>query len=195
MDLKKYNYGRGFKVDLKKKYLTVLIHPDTKKYKENKKLVIETCKALKKIDLPIIWLWPNIDAGADLIARNVGDFADKNKHVKLNFYKHFEPEDYIKILNGSSCLIGNSSSGIREASFLGVPVVNIGSRQNNRERAKNVTDVNENYLGIRRAIFKQISNGKYKRSLLYGNGNSCKKIVKILEKIKPTSEKRFFIRN
>ena len=73
------------------------------------------------------------------------------------FYKHFEPEDYLKIINGSACLIGNSSSGIRESPYLGVPVVNIGDRQIHRERAKNVIDVKEDYLKIRNAINKQIS--------------------------------------
>tara|TARA_Y200000002_G_C22543557_1_gene605087 strand:- start:259 stop:927 length:669 start_codon:yes stop_codon:yes gene_type:complete len=195
VNLNKYSFGRGYRVNLKNKYLTVLIHPDTKKYKDNKQLVLETCKALKTIKYPIIWLWPNIDAGADLIAKHVGEFADKNKQIKFNFYKHFEPEDYLKIINGSACLIGNSSSGIRESSYLGVPVVNIGNRQIHRERAKNVIDVKENYLIIRNAINKQISKKKYKKSFLYGDGNSCKKMVKILEKIIPTSDKKFFIRN
>ena len=195
VNLNKYSFGRGYRVNLKNKYLTVLIHPDTKKYKDNKQLVLETCKALKTIKYPIIWLWPNIDAGADLIAKHVGEFADKNKQIKFNFYKHFEPEDYLKIINGSACLIGNSSSGIRESSYLGVPVVNIGNRQIHRERAKNVIDVKENYLKIRNAINKQVSKKKYKKSFLYGDGNSCKKMVKILEKIIPTSDKKFFIRN
>ncbi len=194
VNLSKYNFGIGYKIDLSKDYVSVLIHPDTKKYKENRRLVIETCRALKKIKNQIIWLWPNIDAGADLIARTVGDFADKNKQVKLNFFKHFEPEDYLRILNNSNCLIGNSSSGIREASYLGVPVVNIGSRQMFRERAKNVIDVDENHKEIFKAISKQIKKKKYKKSILYGNGNSCKKIVKILENIKPSSEKKFFIK-
>ena len=83
--------------------------------------------------------------------------------MKFNFYKHFEPEDYLKIINGSACLIGNSSSGIREFSYLGVPVVNIGDRQIHRERAKNVIDVKEDYLKIRNAINKQISKRSIKK--------------------------------
>ena len=121
----------------------------------------------------------------------MGEFADKNKQIKFNFYKHFEPEDYLKIINGSACLIGNSSSGIRESSYLGVPVVNIGNRQIHRERAKNVIDVKENYLKIRDAIYKQIS----KRSIIkvfFMVMEIRKKMVKILEKIIPTSDKNLF---
>lgn len=194
VNLKKYDFGRGFKVDLKKRYLVILIHPDTKKYKENKQLISETCKSLRGINTQVIWLWPNIDAGADLIAKTAGDFADKNKDVKINFYKHFEPEDYLRIINKSICLVGNSSSGIRECSYLGVPVVNIGKRQIFRERSKNVIDVNENHKEINKAIKKQIIKKRYKKSFLYGDGTSSKKITKILEKIKPFSEKKFFIR-
>lgn len=194
VNLQRYDFGRGFKVDLKKRYIVILIHPDTKKYKENKHLISETCKSLKGIDVQVIWLWPNIDAGADLIAKTVGDFADKNKDIKINFYKHFEPEDYLRIINKSLCLVGNSSSGIRECSYLGVPVVNIGKRQIFRERSKNVIDVSENHKIINKAIKKQIVQKRYKKSLLYGDGLSSKKIVKILEKLKPISEKKFFIR-
>ena len=192
-NLSDYNYGRRYKVDLKKEYLMVLLHPDTTNYKNNLKLVLETCKALKYVKKQIIWLWPNIDAGADLISKKVGDYVDKHNNMKINFYSHFKAVDYLKLLKGSLCLIGNSSSGIREASYLGVPVVNIGNRQIHRERSENVLDVEENYLEIKKAIDKQIKIKRYRPSKLYGAGNSSKKIVKILENLNPQIIKKFFI--
>ena len=82
-------------------------------------------------------------------------------HLKFNFYKHFEPDDYLKIINGSACLIGNSSSGIRESSYLGVPVVNIGDRQKGKIQSKNIIncsyDTNEIYRSIKKAISVKFS--------------------------------------
>ena len=90
------------------------------------------------------------------------------------------PEDFLSLINQSLCLIGNSSAGIRECSYLGVPVVNIGTRQTGRDRGKNVVDCNYHSLEIEKAIKYLIRHGKYKTETLYGNGNSGSKIVQIL---------------
>ena len=90
--------------------------------------------------------------------------------------------NYIHLLNKTACLIGNSSSGIREGAFIGVPVVNIGTRQNKRLRGKNVIDVNYNHKDIYCAIQKQIKKKKYKKEYIYGSGNASKKILDILIK-------------
>ena len=84
------------------------------------------------------------------------------------------------ILNNSKCIIGNSSSGLREGAYLGVPCVNIGSRQRGRERAKNVIDVDYNSDLIKDAIKYQVAHGKYDRSHLVGDGKAGLKIAKIL---------------
>ena len=76
-----------------------------------------------------------------MISKYIRNTREKNKNLKINFYKNFESEDYLKLLNGSNCLIGNTSSGIRECSFLGIPFVNIGDRQDQREKGNNVFDV------------------------------------------------------
>ena len=93
-------------------------------------------------------------------------------------------------MNLTSCLIGNSSSAIREGAFIGTPSVNVGSRQNGRERAKNVIDTNNDSKNILNAINKQIQTKKYKSSNIYGDGNSAKKISKILGKIKVDIQKK-----
>ena len=92
------------------------------------------------------------------------------------------PDDFLKLLKNSLCLVGNSSVGIRESAFIGVPVVNIGSRQDNRERANNVIDTDYESSQIFKAIKTQIQHGHYKSDFLYGNGNACNKIVDILAK-------------
>ena len=78
-------------------------------------------------------IWPNIDAGADIISQYLRA-RKKYPDLKINFYKNFEPEDYLKLIYNSECLIGNTSSGIRECSYLAIPFVNIGDRQDDREK-------------------------------------------------------------
>ena len=98
------------------------------------------------------------------------------------FVKNLDHETFYHLLNNSLCLIGNSSTGIREGSFIGVPFVNIGSRQNKRESGYNTTNVSYNKNDIIKGI-EYIIKKKRVKSTLYGNGNAGKKIVKILEKI------------
>ena len=81
-----------------------------------------------------IWIWPNIDAGSDLMSQFLRTKREKNQNLKINFYKNFEPEDYLKLIFNSECLVGNTSSGIRECSYLAIPFVNIGDRQSDREK-------------------------------------------------------------
>ena len=86
------------------------------------------------------------------------------------------------MINNCSCIIGNSSSSIREGSYLGIPSVNIGDRQQYRETSKNVLHCNLNSNELRKKIIFQINHGKYNKSKLYGEGNAAKKIVDILQK-------------
>ena len=88
-------------------------------------------------------------------------------------------ETYAVLLKNSRCLVGNSSSGIRECEFLGVPVVNIGTRQTGRERASNVTDVPHDAAAIRTAVYA-MAHTKPKRSMLYGDGTAGEKVAEIL---------------
>ena len=120
-----------------------------------------------------------------------GDLTD-NKHPKLNSSnrksqkrnnKIQSTNDFLNLLNYSKALIGNSSVGIRECSFLGVPVVNIGTRQNKRDRGSNVIDVDYNETEIIDAVNKIIKNNKKIKSKLYGSGNSGNQIAELLSKV------------
>ena len=97
--------------------------------------------------------------------------------------------DFLRVIKNCWCLIGNSSVGIRECSYLGVPVVNIGSRQSGRERGMNVIDVNYQSKAIREAILQQIEHGPYTKEEIYGDGAAGKKIADLLAELPLTFHK------
>ena len=188
---KSYGGGTGNLVDLRKKYLICLVHPNTKNYKDNEKLINNIINSLIKLKMQCIFLWPNIDAGSNFISKKLRSLQQNLKEdLKINFYKNFENDDYYRLLKNSSCLVGNSSSGIRESSYLGVPVVNIGDRQQHRERGKNVLDVKNDEKAILKAIKVQ-SNKRFKSQKIYGDGNSSDRIIKILSSVDNNINKIF----
>ena len=132
---KKY-FGIGCEINFNKPYLVVLYHPVTTEYTLKNKNIKKIIKAISKTNLQTVWLWPNIDAGANQISKTLRTFREKNKVNNIRFFKNFEPLDYLILLKNCRCLVGNSSSAIREGSFLGIPSVNIGNRQNGREHGK-----------------------------------------------------------
>lgn len=127
-----------------------------------------------------IALWPNSDAGSDDIARGIRKFRERNRDCKIHFFKNLPIEVYVHLMNMAACLVGNSSSGIREGAYIGVPVVNIGSRQNCRQMGENVLNTSHDKNEIVEAIRAQIKHGKYPKNPLYGNGNAGHKIAEIL---------------
>lgn len=192
-DIFKTYGGVGDQIDANKDFIVVLQHPITTEYGQGFAQINETLNAIHKCSqegLQVIWLWPNVDAGSDDVSKGIRSFREKHKTKNIRFYKNFYPEDYISLLANCKCIVGNSSSGIREAAFLGTPCVNIGSRQSGRERGENVINVKHNCNEIYNAISKQINHGKYPKSTLFGDGNSGKRIAEILSNVKPKIQKR-----
>ena len=186
--------GVGGEINLERDFLLVLQHPITSEYGEGFSQINETIKAVYKLSqkgMQVLWLWPNVDAGSDDVSNGIRTFRENIKARHIRFFKNFQPEEYVSLLANAKCIIGNSSSGIREASFLGTPCVNIGTRPTGRERGENVIDVNYKSDEIYNAILKQIKNGKYPKSNLFGDGNSGKKIAQILSTVEPKIQKKF----
>ena len=174
--------GVGENVDISGKYLVVLQHPVTTEYGKGYKQVQNTLLEINSLDTPTIWLWPNTDAGTEEISKGIRTFREENDiKGNIHFFRHLSSEDYTRLINNSMCLIGNSSTGIKESSYLGIPVVNIGSRQSGRLRGKNVIDVECDQEQIRNAILKQIEHGKYEPEEIY-SGNPSKVIPDVLSK-------------
>jgi UDP-hydrolysing UDP-N-acetyl-D-glucosamine 2-epimerase len=172
--------GVGAAIDPKKPYLVVLQHPVTTEYGQGFKQIGQTLEAISRVGMQAAWLWPNIDAGSDDVSKGLRVFREKNSPDYLHFYRNFSPEDYARLIANCACLVGNSSSGLREGAFLGIPVVNIGTRQQGREHAENVTHADYNAGAIEAAIRKQLAHGKYERSLMFGDGKAGKRIADIL---------------
>ena len=140
----------------------------------------QTLEAISRIGMQAAWLWPNVDAGSDDISKGLRVFREHHNPDYLHFYRNFSPEDYVRLLDNCAVLVGNSSSGLREGAFMGVPCVNIGTRQQGREHAENVTDAGYDANEIEAAIRKQLKHGKYQRSLMFGDGTAGKQIADIL---------------
>ncbi|MBV6510860.1 MAG: UDP-N,N'-diacetylbacillosamine 2-epimerase (hydrolyzing) [Ignavibacteriaceae bacterium] len=176
--------GVGYTPDITSGFLVVMQHPVTTEFQLARTQILETLKAVHELNLPTLWFWPNVDAGADGTSNGIRNFREKNNPANIHFFKNMEPEDFLRLINHSMCLIGNSSVGIRESGYLGTPVVNIGSRQHQRERSSNVIEVEPSSGKIIEAIQQQLTRGKYSKSDLYGEGDSGKKIADVLERIK-----------
>ena len=189
-DLLQRYKGVGPDLDIHKPYLVVLQHPVTTEYGSGFDQINETLKAVKSLRMQTIWLWPNVDAGSDDISKGLRMFRENEKPDYVHFYKHFSVEDYARLIANCACLVGNSSSGIREGSFLGVPAVDIGTRQASRERAANCINVPYHHEEIEGAMRKQISNGRYPSSAMYGDGKAGERIAGILADVNITIQKR-----
>jgi len=172
--------GVGHGIDPDKPYLVVLQHPVTTEFGAGFQQVNETLQAVRQTGMQTVWLWPNVDAGSDDVSKGLRMFRERNREVPIRFFRNFSVEDYARLINGAACLVGNSSSGIRESAFLGVPAVNIGTRQHARERAANVMDVGHVSADILAAIRHQIEHGKYPSDHLYGDGRSGPRIAQLM---------------
>ena len=172
--------GVGADLDFEKPYVLVSQHSDTLEYIKAKEQISATLDSINSLEYQCIWLWPNMDSGSDFISKKLREFRERNQNGKIRFYKNFEPQDYINILRNSMCIVGNSSSGIREASYLGTPYVNDGDRQRGRVKLSNVIDVAYNSTDITDAIKSQILKRSYSQDLTYGDGTSGKQIAEIL---------------
>ncbi len=178
--MEKYT-GVGAKQDLSNGYVVVMQHPVTTEYKESRQHVDQTLAAVQKLGVPVLWFWPNVDAGADGTSSGIRHFREQNDTSLFHFYKNMAPHDFLRLLVNSRCLIGNSSVGIRECAFLGVPVVNIGSRQSGRQRGRNVMDVAYDQNQILEAVQKQLERTqRYDSDPIYGDGHAGQKIADVL---------------
>ena len=182
--------GVGYPVDVNKQYILMIQHPVTSEYEEGYNQIMKTLKALELFEEQKLVLWPNIDAGSDKVSKGIRVYQRKNEGLPYHFYKNFPPEIYNAILANASCVVGNSSSFIRECSYLGTPAVIVGDRQQGREHGANVVYANYDMEDIRKKIAKQLKHGKYNEEHIFGDGHAGERIAKYLAEVKLDINKR-----
>jgi UDP-N-acetylglucosamine 2-epimerase len=164
-------------------------HPVTTEFEMARNQVVETLHAVRDLGMPTLWFWPNVDAGSDGTSKGMRAFREIEQPANIHFFKNMTPEDFLKLIYNSRCLIGNSSVGIRESSFLGVPAVNIGDRQAGRERGANTIDAGHQRQEIADAIRHHLGNGKLQRDTVYGDGRAGTRIADLLSRVELRVEK------
>ena len=182
--------GVGKPFDLQKSFVLISQHPVTTEYGEGEKQIHQTLSAVKKVGLPAIVLWPNADAGSEDVARGIRKWRERGLDDQMHFFKNLPTATYIRLMKRTACLVGNSSSGIREGAFIGTPVVNVGSRQDMRERGSNVIDVPHQEAAIGEALQQQIHHGPYGHEPIYGDGTAGQKIADFLNNCSWKIQKR-----
>jgi UDP-hydrolysing UDP-N-acetyl-D-glucosamine 2-epimerase len=181
--------GVGGTFDLNQPFVMVSQHPVTTEYGEGERQITETLLAVQEVGLPVIVFWPNADAGSEDIARGMRKFREHCNDSHMHFFKNLPAETYIRLMTRTACLVGNSSSAIREGAFIGVPSVNIGTRQQSRQRGMNVVDVPHDRNAIMAAVRNQIQHGPYQSDPIYGDGKAGIRIAEILSSVKVRVQK------
>jgi UDP-hydrolysing UDP-N-acetyl-D-glucosamine 2-epimerase len=175
-----FDLGVGSKLDLSQPFILVSQHPVTTEYGEGERQIHATLEAVLATGLPAIVLWPNADAGSEDIARGIRKLRERQQGDRMHFFKNLPTATYVKLMARTACLVGNSSSGIREGAYIGTPVVNIGTRQIMRERGRNVIEVPHEKDAILGAIRQQLDHGRYAMEPIYGDGTAGRQIADTL---------------
>lgn len=185
-----FKEGVGGVFDLNQPFLMLSQHPVTTEFGDGERQITESLMAVQATGIPTIALWPNSDAGSDDVSRGMRKFREHHDDSNIHFFKSLPTEVYIRLMNRTACLIGNSSSAIREGAFIGTPAVNIGSRQDMRQRGSNIMDVGYDREEITEAILSQVEHGKYDSEPIYGDGHAGEQIAEILTTANPKIQKR-----
>lgn len=145
--------------------------------------VAETIHAVLEIGWPTIFIYPNADAGSELIRKQLGTL----KRPDIRLFRNLPRQDYVGLMKLANVIVGNSSSGIMESPTFGTPCVNIGRRQNGRAQSCNVINVGYSRHEITKAIreatsFEFVARAK-KAINPYGDGRASERIVQILKNV------------
>ncbi len=180
--IKKDELGKKYHLDFKEPILLAVQHPVSMEISDCEFQIEQTLEAIKKLQLQCVWIYPNADAGGRVMVQRI------RKYENLPFlqtYKSLPYEDYLSLMGIASVMIGNSSSGIIESASFRLPVVNVGTRQKNRERGENIIDVGYDKHEIVRAIEEALYDKKFRERVQhcknpYGDGKTGHRIADIL---------------
>jgi UDP-hydrolysing UDP-N-acetyl-D-glucosamine 2-epimerase len=165
--------------------LLVTYHPVTLEYEDTPWQVEQLLIALHDIGEPLVFTQPNPDTNGRLIRRLLDAFLER--HPRARLVENLGTQGYFSMMAQAAAMVGNSSSGIIEAPSFGLPVVNIGTRQQGRVRAANVIDVGyaaaEILEGIRHALLPDFRERVKDQPNPYDRGDAARIIVQTLNEV------------
>jgi UDP-hydrolysing UDP-N-acetyl-D-glucosamine 2-epimerase len=161
-----------------KDYGMLLYHPVTSEIEKLNFQIEQLVKAINESNKNFIVIYPNNDLGSDMIIFNYKQHFEKKSNIKI--FPSLRFEHFLTLLKNTEFILGNSSAGISEAPFYGVPTINIGSRQNNRSGNTDILNVDHDWKQILGAM-KGINKLKIKKNDDFGSGGSSEKFVEILK--------------
>ena len=182
--------GVGSTIDPDAPFVLVMQHPVTTEYGHGLEQIQQTLDAVAALGVQALVFWPNVDAGSEDVAKGIRVFREFGRGPRFHFFRNLPPEVFINLMANCACMVGNSSSAIREGSFLGTPAVSVGTRQQGRERGDNVVEVQHDREQIASAISDQIRHGRYPSSSLFGDGTAGKRIADVLATVSPRLQKQ-----
>lgn len=177
--------GVGANIDFDSTFGIVMFHPDTLAPDQSEFWVRTLIDVVKTSKLSWVWFWPNPDYGTNLVSKLIRTAREQGYLKNVKFLINISPENFIALTIKSSIIVGNSSFGIREASFLGLPALNLGSRQNGREKSLNVTDLMDPNSSLLRKEIESKVLIRYASSDIYGSGDAGKLSAKIISEWNP----------
>ena len=186
-------YGVGHAVDITRPFLVVVQHPVTTE-RDNRQHLETTLEAVAALGMPTIWFWPNPDAGTAEMAESLRHLREQHGELTatMRFITNIPADDFVALLSQAACVVGNSSAGIKECSYLGTPVVNVGARQQGRLTADHVMNVPYEPAAIRQAITAQLAHGRYATSTIYFRPDTSDRMLDVLAHADLYTQKRFF---
>ena len=135
---KKFKYP--IQIDKDEKYFLIMVHPDTTD--ENDVDMSKVLEIISRFSLKAFIFYPNIDANNTKIVASIAKYKNNDQFFMI---RHMPLEDFVHTMAHCICMIGNSSSGIRESASFATPFINIGERQIGRERNENTIDIGDDY--------------------------------------------------
>ena len=170
-------HGYGDEITNEKNHIIVMIHPDTKNpiTRKNIDTLFDVLNGYENYQK--IVFWNNIDPGGEMISKEIRFTQERYWNSPVRFLKHIEPEAFGALLYFASAIVGNSSAGIREASFIGTPSISVGDRQRGREHADNVRFSDWDEYELRCNVKRAVCSIHPYSSALYGVGDAGMRIA------------------
>ena len=161
------------------KYGIGIFHPVTNEVNKLKNQIKIFLKSIIKSNTNIVLIYPNNDLGTNVILNEYKKIKSKN----IKIFPSIRFEYYLTLLKNTNFIIGNSSSGIMEAPYFGIPTINLGNRQLNRAKLDSIINCEIKPKILEKLIKKYTENKfRFKKIKFFGKGKSAKKFINILKK-------------